>query len=288
MRSMTGFGTAEGRVGKGWLFVEVKTINHRFCEVNVKAPPKMGAVETYIKKSLENRYLRGKVDVFVREVRPLLGEAEIKVDTELAKKYQQAFEKLTKELKIKTGQDFFHCVAFDRFVTVREKSGNYGLFLEQIRKILERACAHVDKMRAKEGLFIQKDQKKRLAHIKKLVKSIGKGSDRAMERNEDRVRKRVNKLGNLDEQRLATEVAYIGGRQDIAEEITRLESHLEQYSKLVLSKESVGRKLDFLLQEINREINTIGSKASDAAISRLVVDCKSEIERLREQIQNVE
>ncbi len=285
---MTGYGTAEGKVGKGFLFVEVKAVNHRFCDVNIKIPPKMGVLESFIKKFIENRYSRGKFDIFIKEIRPLFGDVELCVDMDLAKKYQSGLKKLIRTLRLKCSDEFLHYVSLDHFVIIKEKEGHYERFWKDIEQILSNACEHVDKMRSLEGRYIQMDQQKRIAYIKELISKIRKYSFDSIERNKAQVRKRMEEFGPIDEQRLATEVAFIGSRQDIAEEVTRLESHIVQYGKLLLSRSAVGRKLDFLLQEINREINTIGSKAADAKISQLVVECKTELERLREQVQNVE
>lgn len=288
MKSMTGYGTAEGKVGRGLLFIEVKTVNHRFCDINVKMPPKMGVLESHIKKYIESKYLRGKFDVFVKEIKPLFGDLELTIDLDLAKKYKNGLKKLIRTLDLKCSDEFLHYVSLDHFVALREREGSYERFWKDIGIILKRACEHVDRMRNQEGRYLQTDQQKRINLIKKLVSRIRKFSFDSIERNKARVRKRMEEFGPIDEQRLATEVAFIGSRQDIAEEVTRLESHIEQYNKLMLSKGAVGRKLDFLLQEINREVNTIGSKAADVGISQLVVECKTELERLREQVQNVE
>ncbi len=285
---MTGYGTAEGKVGKGQLFLEVKGVNHRYCEINVKHPPKMGVLESKIKKYLENKYLRGKVEVFIKEVSPVFGGFDLVPDIELANKYNKALKKLKKELNLKSSDNILDYVGLDKFVSSYEKTGNYGKFWSQTKQLLDHACKNVDHMRVREGKFIQKDQQKRINRVKKIVAKIGQEADNSLEKNKERVRKRVNNVGQLDEQRFITEVAYLGSRQDITEEVIRLESHIVQYNKLINQKGAVGRRLDFLLQEINREINTIGSKASDVIISRLVVECKSELERLREQIQNVE
>ncbi len=285
---MTGYGTAEGRVGKGRLFIEVKTVNHRFCEISVKQPPKMGVLESYIKKHLQNKYMRGKVDVFVKEKIPLFGDVELSVDSELAKKYLGCLKKLEKDLKLKASDEFLHYVGLDHFVTLKEKEGDYSRLWSQIEGLVARASNHVDVMRAKEGAHIRKDQQTRVKLIQRNIAQIHKRAATATDRHRVRVRNMVSGSGQVDEQRLETEVAYLGGRQDIAEELTRLESHIKQYETLLKGNGAVGRKLDFLLQEINREVNTIGAKAADANISRLVVDCKTELERLREQIQNVE
>lgn len=288
MKSMTGYGTAEGRVGKGTLFIEVKSVNHRFCDISVKHPPKMGVLESYITKYMQNRYLRGKVDVYVKEKQPLFGDVELHIDTAVAKKYQTMLRKLERELNLKASDEFLHYVGLDHFVTTKEKEGDYGKLWAQIERLFAKACDHVDLMRAREGAYIKQDQQKRVRMIERFIAQIKKRSFSSLDRHRQRVRNMVTTGGQIDETRLETEVAYLGGRQDIAEELTRLESHIKQYDALLKDSGAVGRKLDFLLQEINREINTIGAKGADATISKFVVECKTELERLREQIQNVE
>lgn len=292
MRSMTGFGTAEGAVGKGRLFVELKSINHRFSEYNIKIPGRMSSLESRIRSYLQPRFQRGKVDVFFREKEPLFGGVTITIDTDLAHKYHRAIEKIRKELKLKGDGDFLQAVGLDRLLRVEEQEGSYERLWKNIEELLARATKRVIAMQNKEGSHIRQDQIKRLKRVGDLVKRIRSQSARVMGQHFDRVRRKVAASGQdgggVDEQRLQMEVAFLGGRQDIAEELTRLESHVKQYSDLITSQEPMGRKLDFLLQEMNREVNTIGSKAADAHISQLVVDCKAELERLKEQVQNIE
>ncbi len=289
MRSMTGFGTAEGKVGKGRLFVEIKSINHRFSEINVKIPSRMGVLESFIRKELATRFSRGKVDVFFKEKEPLFGGVSLEIDLDLARKYHRMLTTARKELRLDARADFLQIVGLDRIVRVEESEGAYERLWAQIAKLLCRAADQVESMRAREGEHIRRDQVQRLAALRRLVGKIREQSDRALKQHLGRLRQKMGgAAANLDEQRLQAEVAYLGGRQDIAEELLRLESHVKQYLELARLKEPVGRKLDFLLQEMHREINTIGSKAADAQISQLVVDGKSELERLREQIQNVE
>jgi len=290
MESMTGYGTAEGRVGKGRLFVEIKSVNHRFNEINVKIPPRMGVLESYIRKRLVDKFHRGKVDVFFKEKEPLFGGVNISLDTELARQYKRLLGKLRKDLAVDAKGDFVQVVGLDRILRVEEKEGSYERLWAQIARLIDRASSGVISMRSREGEHIKRDQRKRLEKVGILIRKIKKQSDAALGRHFDRLRRKVQGAAGqqVDEQRLQAEVAYLGGRQDIAEELIRLGSHVKQYSNLVKSREPVGRKLDFLLQEMGREVNTIGAKASDARISQLVVDCKSELERLREQVQNVQ
>jgi len=290
MESMTGYGTAEGKVGKGRLFVEIKSINHRYNEINVKIPPRMGVLEAHIRRRLAAKFPRGKVDVFFKEKEPLFGGVSIALDTELAKQYKRIIGKLRKDLSIEARGDFVELVGLERILRVEEKGGSYERLWAQIARHVDRAARGVIAMRAKEGEHIKRDQKKRLEKVGALTKRIKRQSNAALGKHFNRLRKKVQGAAGqqVDEQRLQAEVAYLGGRQDIAEELIRLESHVKQYMSLIRARESVGRKLDFLLQEMGREINTIGAKASDAKISQLVVDCKSELERLREQVQNVQ
>lgn len=291
MRSMTGYGTAEGKVGKGRLFIEIKSVNHRFSEYNIKIPPRMGVLDARVRQYLQPLFPRGKVDVFFKEREPLFGGVALRIDIEMARKYHRTMEKLRKELGLTSGGNFFDVVGLDRIIHIEEQEGSYERLWGQIEKLLKKATKHVIDMQFKEGANTQRDQKKRLGKVASLVHRIRSQSARVLDRHFERVRRKVaggQDVSSIDEQRLQQEVAFLGGRQDIAEELTRLESHTKQYGSLMGAKECVGRKLDFLLQEMNREINTIGAKAADADISQLVVDCKAELERLKEQVQNVE
>lgn len=290
MESMTGYGTAEGKVGKGRLFVEVKSVNHRFNEINVKIPPRMSALESHIRKRLVAKFPRGKVDIFFKEKEPLFGGVGVSLDTELARQYKRLLSKARRDLGIEARGDFLQIVGLDRVLRVQEKEGSYVRLWAQISRLVEQAAKGVLVMRAKEGEHIRRDQRKRLMRLQALTKKVRRYSDAALGRHFDRLRKKVQGTAGtqVDEQRLQAEVAYLGGRQDIAEELVRLESHVKQYGGMFRLREPIGRKLDFLLQEMGREVNTIGAKAADAKISQLVVDCKSELERLREQVQNVQ
>jgi len=252
----------------------------------------MSAIEGRVRKSLQDRFSRGKIDVFFKEKEPLFGGASVTIDYALAGKYYAALKKLKKDMRLEAEIDFIKTVGIDRILKVEDKGGSYDRVWGQMEKLLAKAAANMDVMRTKEGAHILKDQQKRLKKVSELVENIRGHSKRVRHGHVDRIRSKMNGSiacsGVIDEQRLQLEAALLGGRQDIAEEVVRLASHIKQYSTLLGSKDFVGRKIDFLIQEMNREINTIGSKAADADVSRLVVECKAELERLREQIQNVE
>jgi uncharacterized protein (TIGR00255 family) len=291
MKSMTGYGTAEGKVGKGILFVELKGVNHRFSEINVKIPGRMSILEGRIRKFMQAEFDRGKIDVFFKEKEPLFGGVSISVDLELARRYQAILKKLKRDLGLSDEIDFFKVVGLDKILHVEEGDGSYDRLWGQIEVLLKRATAGMMKMRIKEGAHIRDDQLKRVERLSRLVEDIQSRSQHVRDGHMERIRSKINgaiSASEIDEQRLAQEAAYLGGRQDIAEETVRLISHIKQYRHILHAKDAVGRRLDFLLQEMNREANTIGAKASDAAVSRMVVDCKAELERLKEQVQNVE
>jgi uncharacterized protein (TIGR00255 family) len=287
---MTGYGTAEGIVGKGRLYIEVKTVNHRFCDINLKIPPRMGVLESYVRKYLQDKFSRGKIDVFIKEKTPLFGGIKLSVDIELAKRYQRNFKKLARSLRLPRDADFLEYVGLDKFVHMVETEGSYERLWRQIEVLLKKATNHVRIMQEREGSHLMRQQRKCIDTIAKLVARIRKESMRALRQNERRLRKRLigARIKEADEQRLQMELALLGGKQDIDEELTRLESHISQCRELLRAKEPVGRRFDFLLQEMNREVNTIGSKAADATISRMVVDSKGQLEKLREQVQNIE
>lgn len=290
MRSMTGYGTAEGQVGKGRLFVEIKSVNHRFCDINLKLPPKMGVLEASVRRLIEKAFARGKIDIFFKEKTPLFGGMTLELDASLARQYQHMFKKLSQSLGLPHDLDFLRYVNLDRIIHLEEREGSYERMWKPIERLFTKAMQSVVRMQKREGAHILKDQRATIGAFERTVRRMQRETQRIFSQHESRVRKRIAgaNSGETDEQRLQLEVAYLGSRQDIAEELTRLVSHIDQYRGLIAKDEPVGRKLDFLLQEMNREVNTIGSKAADAFISRLVVDGKSLLERLREQVQNVE
>lgn len=272
MHSMTGYGVAAGKIGHGFLFVEIKTFNHRYCEISLKIPPRMGVLEQGLRESLQRELERGKVELFFREVNPLFGEAELVLNLSLAKQYQKALLNLQKGLKIREKINPLSLTPLNQLIQSKEKEGNYSLYHRPIQNLVERAVAQVKKMRAKEGRFLLGDQKGRLRSFAACLRRIERSSVKnAKKREAEEV---VNGNGGVN-------------KSDITEEITRLKSHSRQYDHILKSREPMGRKLDFLIQEMHREMNTIGAKACDATISQTIVESKSLLENLREQVQNI-
>lgn len=291
MQSMTGFGNAEGKVGKGRLYVEVRGVNHRFTDFNIKIPPKMTILESKIRSYLRSNFPRGKVEVFFKEKGSLFGGTTISVDTKLAHKYLNVITRLRKELKLSGNNDFLQIIGIDRLLHVEEEEGSYGELWGQIEELLTKAVDHVLKMQLKEGRHILADHRRRLTKVHNLIGKIRKRSARAAGLFARRMRRKAEAGANkqaVSTQQKADMEAAIYGKLDIAEELTRLDSHLKQYSDFLHLNEPISRRLDFLLQEINREVNTVGSKASDARICQIVVELKTEVERLKEQVQNIQ
>lgn len=269
MRSMTGYGAAEGKVGKGKVFVEVRSVNHRYCDLQLKIPPKMGALDPRIRKLLQASIDRGKVDFFLKERIGIESNVQLIVNEPLVRKYQSVLRKLSRLLGQKMPDDLLSVVEIKDLLLVQEGSVSYESLWPQMRRIVAQAVAKLNKMREAEGRFLHQDQVRRAGRITRLVKHI-------------------QGFAVHDEAKLQNDDSALADRVDVAEEITRLKSHLNQYRGVLNAKGAIGRQLDFLLQEMNREINTIGSKALNVSISRLVVEAKSELEKLREQAQNIE
>lgn len=269
MRSMTGYGAAEGKVGKGKVFVEIRTVNHRYCDLQLKIPAKMGVIDPKLRKLLQGSIDRGKVDLFLKERIQIDPGMHLAINEPLVAQYQTAIRKLSRMLGQKAPSDLLSVVDIKELLIMQEGEVSYEPLWPQMKRIVDQAVTKLNKMRDAEGKFLFQDQTRRVAKIAQLVRNI-------------------QKLANQDEVRLQNDVSPMADRVDVAEEITRLQSHLSQYRGVLGEKGAIGRQLDFLLQEMNREINTIGSKALNVTISKLVVEAKSELEKLREQAQNIE
>jgi uncharacterized protein YicC (UPF0701 family) len=269
MRSMTGYGAAEGKVGRGKVFVEIRTVNHRYCDLFLKIPPKMGVLDPKVRKLMQGCIDRGKVDFFMKERIVIDPGVQLAINEPLVRQYQSVLRKLSRMLGQKMPSDLLNVVDVKDLLLVHEGEVSYEPLWPQIKRIVDQAVGKLNKMRDTEGKFLFQDQTKRVARIAQVMKQI-------------------HKLAAQVEVKLQNSDSSMAERVDVAEEITRLESHLSQYRGVLGQKGAIGRQLDFLLQEMNREINTIGSKALNVTISKLVIETKSELEKLREQAQNIE
>jgi len=246
--------------------------------------------EERIKKKIQENVARGRLDVYVTIDDNRENKRKIKLDKELAVEYYNYLRELAKILEIDFQLRVIDIVQLPDVIIAEEEEKDLEEIWSVVEKALEQAVAHLVQMRTQEGANLYKDFLHRKKQVRQLLQQIKERAPLLSEELREKLRSRVEALvgEEIEEERLLTEVVFYAERSDITEEVVRLFSHLDQFSKLLEASGPVGRKLDFLLQEMNREINTIGAKAADLVISPLVVEIKSELEKMREQVQNVE
>lgn len=290
IRSMTGYGKGETVDIQGRCVVEIKTVNNRYSEVSMKMPRSFLAYESEVRKAVAARVKRGKADLFV-QWDPVLSEVVVPpLNRAVAKGYHQAFLNLAHELHV-SAEIPLSLIVSQRNVLQEAVSEEQGDLLPVVLQAVGQALDGLDGMRLREGDALQSDLKDRRTELAALVEQVRNRSPQVVVDYQQKLQQRLARLlagSELEPQRLAQEVALLADRCDITEELVRLESHFIQFDETLLLKEPVGRKLDFLMQEINREVNTIGSKANDAVVTSLVVQMKAELEKMREQVQNIE
>lgn len=290
IRSMTGYGKGEATGAAGRCVVEVRTVNHRYGEVTVKLPRSFLAYEHELRKAAANRIKRGKADLFV-QWEEAVGAAQVPpVNMAAARGYQAAFLELARELRL-SPEIPLSLIVSQKNVLQEAAGEEQPDLLPQVLQAVLAALDALDAMRLREGEALERDLRERRQGLAELVAQVTERAPLVVEEYESKLQQRLTKLLNdaeLDPQRLAQEVALMADRCDVTEELVRLQSHFVQFDETLALTEPVGRKLDFLMQELNREVNTIGSKANDAQVTALVVQMKAELERMREQVQNIE
>jgi len=289
--SMTGFGRGEAS-GSGYQFsIELKSVNHRFLEIIVRTPRNLSSFEERIRKTLQGKFQRGRLEVHVNVVETEGMKRLVKVDKDLALTYDKTLKDLALALNTAYETDIYRLVAFPEVLLVEEPEIDLDTLWVACAEALSRASDSFSQMRSIEGEKLSLDLQQRLDLITKYLQLIAERAPNVVADYQKRLQDRIQTLlgeVELDATRLANEVAYFADRASITEELVRFDSHLAQGRDALRSNESVGRRLDFLVQEMNREINTIGSKANDLEIGQQVVSVKSELEKVREQIQNLE
>lgn len=291
IRSMTGFGRGQ-EIVDGWsIVVEVKSVNHRYFEYASRLPRGYAFLDDKLKGLLQQRISRGKVDVYVQIQAIETAGSEVVVDHGLAESYLKALHELNERYGLR---DDVSATALSRYpdvLTVRQAQVDEEAVWNAVSQVAEIALGRFVAMRELEGERMRADVLSRAATIRKAVAIVEEHSPETVRAHMEKVETRIRDLlagVPVDEARLLNEAAIFADKVAVAEETVRLCSHLDQLEQLLNSDEAIGRKLDFLVQEINRETNTIGSKCSDLALTRIVVDIKAEIEKIREQIQNIE
>lgn len=293
IKSMTGYGRAESVFEGKKLVVELKSLNHRFLEIFIRLPNTISLLELEIKKKIGDRTSRGRIEANIRfeSEQGTFPEPELELNRPLIRRYHDVFTQIKQEFDLKDEITLAMLAGIKDVVVPAEKGLDLAETWSRLESTLEEAIESLTLMRKKEGQSLYNDLTARAVTIAGIMESIKLKAPQVVMEYQKRLAERIKELTSgiaVEETRLAQEVAIMAERSDITEEIVRFGSHMDQLQDMLKSDEPVGRKLDFLLQEMNREINTIGSKTSDIDISRSVVEVKSELSRLREQVQNIE
>ena len=292
IKSMTAFGRAEKEDERRAYVVEIRTLNRRYLEVMMRLPRQWYPLEDRIKKQIGGRIARGRVDVTVKVKEKAGAVSKIEVNVPLAQACLRALRDLnrTLELEERIGMDML--LGMEGVVSATEPEVDLDKSWVTLSSCIDEALEGVDAMRISEGESVYDDFQKRLGLVDDSLAKIKALAPSVLTGYRDRLHERITALiegkVELDPNRLAQEVAFLVDKSDITEELVRAESHVKQFRSMIESESPAGRSLDFLLQELNREVNTIGSKGGDAELSQIVVSLKSELEKIREQVQNVE
>lgn len=291
VKSMTGFGRAVKELDGYIISVELKSVNHRYFEFSSRCPRQYGFIDEKIKSFVNSRVARGKVECYVSIEALNTESADVAVNNTLASAYVKALKEIAETYELKEDFGASTISRFPDVLVVRKAEEDEEKIWSMVKSVAEEAVDKFVEMRTAEGVKMYDDVYSRTELILDCVSFIEERSPQTVREYNDKLVERVHELlgdVSLDEGRILQEVAVYADKVAVAEETVRLRSHIEQLRSFLKSDEAVGRKMDFLVQEINRETNTIGSKCSDVEIARKVVDMKAEIEKIREQIQNIE
>ena len=290
--SMTGFGRGEFKNDNYHFLIECKTINHKYCDINVRLPRKISFLEDKIRNYVKNFVKRGRVDLYIKL--DLIGSEDVnlKFDDKLASQYVNILNEIKEKFNLQDDISVMSVAKFPDIVRCEEKEEDEDLYWSMLREALDITLEKLGQMRQEEGKKLAEDTLERCDTLRSYVDEIEKYSDTIVNEYKEKLNNRIKEIledpNIIDENRLAQEVAIFADKSNITEEIVRFRSHIEQLKKTVVKNDSIGRKIDFLIQEMNREVNTMGSKSSNINITNLVVEVKSELEKIREQIQNIE
>ena len=291
IKSMTGYGRVEAICDGRNIVVEAKSVNHRFLEIALRMPAVLYPLEMEYKKKIGERFKRGRIDVSIRLEGDGAEPSKVNLNLEVAHNYFDVLTRLKNEFNLQEPIGLKTFISFRDIFTPPVETQLQGDFLNSVDKTLQEALSMLVNMRQDEGIALFSDMQMRLQAIGGMMGIIRSRAPQVVMEYQKRLSDRIKELSagfELDAARLAQEVAIMADRCDITEEIVRMQSHIGQFEALLQSDEAEGRKIDFLLQEMNREINTIGSKANDVEIARQVIEAKSELSKLREQAQNIE
>ncbi|WP_032121796.1 YicC/YloC family endoribonuclease [Clostridium amazonitimonense] len=292
IRSMTGFGRASSEEGsKRSFIIEVKSVNHRFLDVNVRMPKAMIALEERIRNIISQYLNRGKIDLFLNYKNYEKVEGKANLNRELLDSYMGCLNEIKERYSVKDDISLSFISRFPDVIYVEEEEADLEDLWKEIQPLVHSAVKGLVAMREKEGIKLREDIQNNCNNIKKELDKIELKSPKVVEEYKLKLEERIKELigdAKVDENRLSMEIAIFADKASIAEEITRLNSHIGQLSHTLALEEPIGRKLDFIVQEMNREANTIASKSSDLEITNWILNVKNNIEKIREQVQNIE
>lgn len=293
IRSMTGFGRCEAELNGRAITVEIKSVNHRYFEFSSRTPRGYGFLDDKLKSYVNSRVSRGKIDMFVTVGASDEVPSEVTVNHQLVSGYLNAMQEISTTYDIKNDVSVVSLSRFPEVFTVHKAAEDEEQITNDVLSVAKTAIDSFISMRETEGEKMKADILSRANTILSIVGEIEQRSPQTVSEYESRLLERIKQTLDsfgveIDEQRILTEVAVFSDKVAVAEETVRLRSHFEQLSKFLECDEPIGRKIDFIIQEMNREANTIGSKVQDAVLAHKVVDIKSEIEKIREQVQNIE
>lgn len=291
IKSMTGFGRCEAAVEARKFTVEMKSVNHRYLDINIKMPKKLNFFESSVRSLLKNYIQRGKVDIFIGYEDFTENKVTLKYNEELAAEYMRYAKEMMEKFNLPSGMDASHLSRCPEVLTMEDGTLDEKELWELLERAIKGAAEQFVESRIKEGEHLQKDLFEKLDGMMEYVDQIEERSPEIISEYRKKITDKVNELltdGKVDESRIATEIVLFADKICTDEETVRLKSHIKSTKDTLSQGGSVGRKLDFIAQEMNREANTILSKANDLTVSQIAIDLKTDIEKVREQIQNIE
>lgn len=290
IKSMTGYGRGNIESEQRTYLVEIKSLNHKYSDITIKMPRTINYLEENVRKQILSKVTRGKIEVFISfENNSIIGK-EVKINKELAQIYIKELKQIAEENGLDTNVPITEISKMPEVLTL-QNNVDENLIWNELNSCIDIALDNFIKMRKEEGERIEQDLLKRINNVEENVLEISKYSTGLVEEYIVKLEARIKELLNtniVDKDRLAQEIVIYSDKSSIEEELTRLKSHIVQFKKLLKEENAVGKKLDFLMQEMNRETNTIGSKANNLNITNLVIEIKTKLEDIREQIQNIE
>jgi len=290
--SMTGYGRGESELNGTTSVVELRSVNSRYCEVSLRTPRSLNERESEIQRTIKAAFSRGRISVSVQVIDPIQDTIELRVNQNAVRSYAALLNEVRDTAGIEEPLRLESLLKYSEIFSTQEPEPDEEDYAWEATKLaLTEACEGMQSMRLQEGVALQTELEERLEGIETRVREVERLAPLRVASSSDRLRERLSDLlgeGKIDPDRIEYEMAMLADKLDVREECVRLDSHLNLFREAIASGEAVGRKLNFLAQEMNREINTVGSKSNDAEMSHLVVGMKEELEKIREQVENVE